>query len=130
MTLKIGEVARRSGLPASTLRYYESIGLLDPPPRASGRRIYDETALDRLRVIALAQSVGYSLAEVGVLIDGFPSGTPASERWQASTQSKIDELEAQAADIQRMLGLLRHLASDCRCADLAECAAGWERVGA
>lgn len=130
MTLKIGEIARRSGLPASTLRYYESIGLLEPPPRVGGQRVYDEAALDRLRVIALAQSVGFSLAQAGLLLDGFPAGTPASERWRSSTRSKIEELETQAADIERMLGLLRHLADDCRCADLRECAAHWEREGA
>ncbi|MBT5774794.1 MAG: MerR family transcriptional regulator [Dehalococcoidia bacterium] len=129
MTLKIGEVSHRSGLPSSTLRYYESIGLLDPPPRVSGRRVYNEAALDRLRVIALAQSVGFSLAQIGVLLDGFPAGTPASERWRASTRSKIEELEAQATDIERMLGLLRHLETDCRCTDLGECAAGWARKG-
>jgi MerR family transcriptional regulator, redox-sensitive transcriptional activator SoxR len=130
MTLKIGEVARRSGLPASTLRYYESIGLLEPPIRVAGRRAYDESALDHLRVIALAQSVGYTLSEIGTLIDGFPAGTPASERWQTSTRSKIEELEQRAADIERMLGLLHHLADDCHCTDLGECAAHWAGKGA
>ena len=129
MTLQIGEVAQRSGLPSSTLRYYESIGLLDPPPRVSGRRVYQEATLDRLRVIALAQSVGFSLTEIGTLLDGFPEGTPASERWRASTRSKIEELEVQAAGIERMLALLRHLESDCRCPSLEECAAYWAGGG-
>jgi DNA-binding transcriptional MerR regulator len=61
----ISEVARRSGVSAKTLRYYESVGLLEPPDRsASGYREYDEDVLGRLTFIRSAQAVGLTLGEI------------------------------------------------------------------
>lgn len=122
MTLSIGDVTRETGFPASTLRYYEQIGLLLPPDRVSGRRAFTMEAVDRLHVIALARSLNFSLDEIRELIDGFPSDTRASDRWRVATGTKIEELEEQAANIRRMLGLLRHLAEECDCDSLASCA--------
>ena len=125
MVLSIGEVARETGFPASTLRYYEQIGLLPPPDRIGGRRACSEAAVDRLRVIALARSLDFPLDDVRDLLDGFPAGTPASTRWRESNRTRIAALETQAADIERMLSMLRHLSEDCDCADLAQCARHW-----
>ncbi len=125
MVFSIGEVARETGFPASTLRYYEQIELLPPPARVGGRRVYSEAAVDRLRVIALARSLDFPLDEIRDLLDGFPAGTPASKRWREANRVRIAALEAQTADIERMLGLLRHLSEDCDCAELSECARHW-----
>ncbi len=125
MTLTIGQVATETGFTPSTVRYYEQIGLIPAPGRVSGRRAYPEDAIDRLRVIALARSLDFPLDEIRDLLDGFPAGTPASTRWRTANQQRIATLEAQAADIERMLGLLRHLAEDCDCPDLAQCASAW-----
>ncbi len=57
-SLTIGEVACRAGVRASALRYYESVGLLEAPRRAAGRRAYSPDVLDMLRVIRLAQDAG------------------------------------------------------------------------
>ena len=125
MPMSIGEVARASGFTTSALRYYEEIGLLPAPARVSGRRSYHADVVDRLRVIAL----DFPLEEIRALLDGFPAATPASERWRATAQAQIAQLEARAADIERMLGLLRHLVTDCQCADLASCARSWTERG-
>jgi MerR family transcriptional regulator, redox-sensitive transcriptional activator SoxR len=125
MALSIGDVARETGFPPTTLRCYESIGLVPPPDRVSGRRAYKPAVVDRLRVVALARSLDFLLDDIRELFDGFPTGTPASERWRAANVTQIEALEAQAADIERMLGLLRHLSEDCECADLAQCATAW-----
>jgi len=125
MSLSIGEVASRTGFAPSTLRYYESVGLVPAPDRVSGRRAYEETAVDRLQVIALARSLDFPLDDIRELLDGFPTATSASARWRAANRTRIAALEAQAADIERMLGLLRHLAEDCECGDLAACARVW-----
>jgi DNA-binding transcriptional MerR regulator len=125
MALSIGDVARETGFTPSTLRYYEEIGLLQQPDRVSGRRVYAAAAIDRLRVIALARSLGFPLDDIRELLDGFPAGTPASERWRAANVARIEALEAQAANVARMLGLLRHLSEDCDCTDLAQCATAW-----
>ena len=56
--LAIGEVARRAGIQASALRYYESIGLMPAPRRVSGRRRYDESTVQMLKIVQLAQDRG------------------------------------------------------------------------
>lgn len=125
MPFRIAEVAEQTGFTPSTLRYYEQIGLLPAPERVSGRRAYSEDAVGRLQVIALARSLDFPLGEIRELLDGFPAGTPASKRWKQANKGRIATLEAQAADIERMLGLLRHLSEDCDCPDLAQCASAW-----
>lgn len=67
--MTIGEAARRSGCNASTIRYYERIGLLEPPLRSdSGYRYYDEAALDRLTFVSKARALGFSIAGVADLL--------------------------------------------------------------
>jgi MerR family transcriptional regulator, redox-sensitive transcriptional activator SoxR len=63
--LMIGELARRAGVAASALRYYEKAGLLPPIARASKRRQYDPKILGRIRIILLARDAGSSLARDG-----------------------------------------------------------------
>ena len=73
-TLSIGEVASRAGVRASSIRYYESVGVLPEPVRESGRRRYGPDAVDRLRAIAVAQQAGFSLDEISELLDGSEGG--------------------------------------------------------
>lgn len=81
--LGISEIASRSGVPTTALRYYESIGLLAPPSRISNRRQYDASVLDRLVVITTACGAGFSLAEVRELLDGMTAGGALGESWRA-----------------------------------------------
>jgi MerR family copper efflux transcriptional regulator len=78
--LLIGNVAERTGLTAPTIRYYESIGLLAPAPRsATGYRRYSETTVEELRFIRKAQSLGFSLEEIGEILKLSRAGdTPCS----------------------------------------------------
>src|SRR5690606_29326061 len=81
-TMKIGELARRSGVAATTIRFYESAGLLPAPARASGRRVYGPEALDALRSIRALQKAGFTLEE----IRGFHALSRkgrSGARWQA-----------------------------------------------
>ena len=72
MSLSITDVARRTGVPTSTLRYYDHLGLLASSGRAdNGYRQYDERALDRLRFIARAKELGCSLEEIATLLGAF-----------------------------------------------------------
>lgn len=120
--LTIGEVSRRSGLRPSALRYYEELGLLDAPQRAGRHRRYDAGVFQRLAVIQLAQRAGFTMAEIGVLINGFTPDTPAATRWQALAERKLVEVEAQIRRGEEMRRLL--LASlRCGCLALDECAA-------
>lgn len=120
MEMTIGELAERAGLAASTIRYYEEVGLLPPPARTSGRRVFGEQALDRLLVIAFAKEAGFSLREIRQLFDGFASDTPAGARWQKLATAKLAEVEALAARIDTMKRLLRE-ALRCGCVELDAC---------
>jgi DNA-binding transcriptional MerR regulator len=64
----IGEVARRSGITASALRYYEREGLLQPSARSAKRRIYGPQVMGRIRIIQLARDAGFTIAETRTFI--------------------------------------------------------------
>lgn len=115
--LSIGEVARRSGLRPSALRYYEEAGLVAPAARVSGRRHYDASVLDRLRVIACAQDAGFTIAEVRELLRG-EDEPPA--RWRALAERKLREVDAV---IEKALATRRLLEESlrCNCVALQQC---------
>lgn len=88
--------------------------------RASGRRRYDETALDRLAVIELAKRAGFTLAEIRTLLHGFSPDTPPSDRWQELARRKIPEVEDLITRAEGMKRLLQE-GLDCECLSLEQC---------
>lgn len=68
MIMDIAEVARRSGVPASTLRFYEKKGLIRSLGRQGLRRVFNDNILERLALIALGRAAGFSLDEIGSMI--------------------------------------------------------------
>ena len=119
--LRIGEVARRTGLAASAIRYYEDQKLITPAGRSGGIRRYDEDAIERLALIAFAKDAGFTLQEIRRLISGFTDGTPASERWRLLAERKLADLDRAAERIEAMRAILKR-AVRCGCLDLDECA--------
>ena len=117
MEMSIGEVARRSGLQASAVRFYEKEGLLPRPARSGGRRVYGESILERLAVIEFAKQSGFRLEEIRRLLQ---AGEPVSSRWQRLVRDKLEELNVQQERIAAMRALLER-AAKCRCLDVAEC---------
>lgn len=128
-SLTIGDVARRAGVPASTLRYYEEVGVLPPAVRVSGQRRYDETILARLAVLRLTQEVGFSVAEMRALVEGFDDRGVTSERWQDLATRKLAETEALIARAERMKRVLEE-SLRCGCLTLDACALVIEKSGA
>jgi DNA-binding transcriptional MerR regulator len=118
--LTIGEVARRSGIAASAIRYYEKAGLLPNPIRSGGQRRYDMQALERLALVDFAKQCGFTLAEIRGLFHGFRDATPLSARMQGLARKKIAELDALTRRIQVMKEMLDR-AQRCRCLDIEEC---------
>jgi DNA-binding transcriptional MerR regulator len=100
--MKIGDVARLSGVGIEALRFYESRGLLDPAGRTgSGYRLYDASALDRLTFIKKAQSVGFTLDEIARLIGEAKGGRrPCAEVRQLATE-RLAELDRRLAEMRR-----------------------------
>jgi DNA-binding transcriptional MerR regulator len=113
----IGELARRTGVATSALRYYERMGLLSPAERAGQRRHYPPSSAERVALIRLCQDAGFTLAEVGRLLAGWSRGRRA---WGRLAEHKIAELDVRIADAQRAKTLITH-ALACPHRDLLAC---------
>jgi MerR family transcriptional regulator, redox-sensitive transcriptional activator SoxR len=118
--MKIGELAKRAGLNASAIRYYEKMGLLYPPHRISGQRRYSEDALDRVLLIRFASEMGFSLTETKIFMYGLKSNAPVGSRWKKLARRKIQEVVENMQRGRRLKSLLEHLL-DCRCGSLKVC---------
>jgi len=93
--LDIAEVARRSGIPASTLRFYEERGLIESVGRRGLRRLFEAAVIERLALIALGRVAGFSLAEIAGM---FPR--------DGGVQIDRDRLVAKADEVDRTIGRL------------------------
>src|SRR6184192_3354092 len=118
--ITIGEVARRTGLKTSAIRYYERIGLLPKTQRIGGQRRYETGVLNYLEVIDVAKRAGFRMDEIRHLFHGFGKGTPAFRRWQSLAQRKIIEMDDLIARAKKMKLLLQK-ADRCKCLDLEDC---------
>jgi len=114
--MDIAEVAKRSGVPASTLRYYEEKGLIASYGRQGLRRVFDDRVLERLALIALGRAAGFSLEEIARMFA--PDGQPAIDR--QALASKADELDVTIRKLAAMRDGLRH-AARCRAPSHMEC---------
>jgi MerR family transcriptional regulator, redox-sensitive transcriptional activator SoxR len=119
--LAIGEVARRAGIRPSALRYYESIGLMPAPKRVSGRRRYDTSTVQMLKIVQLAQQAGFTVAEIQTLLHGFTPETPPAARWDPLARKKLQELDALIERAQQMKRILE-TGLHCGCLRLEDCA--------
>jgi MerR family transcriptional regulator, redox-sensitive transcriptional activator SoxR len=118
-TMTIGEVARLAGCRPSTLRYYESVGLLRPDSRVNGRRRYQPEVLQRLAVLRVGQRAGFSIRELRGLLSGVDSVRP-SRSWRSLAERKLRELDDVIATAQGMQEMLRQ-GLECQCLRWEEC---------
>lgn len=114
--MDIGEVAARSGLPASALRYYEEIGLIRSVGRRGLRRQFDPDVVLKLSLIELGKAAGFTLDEVAGMFGS--DGALAIPR--QDMHAKADELERQIAGLKTLRDALRHIA-DCPAPSHLEC---------
>lgn len=115
--MDIAEVAKRSGLPASTLRFYEEKGLIASMGRHGLRRSFDPSVLERLALIALGRASGFSLAEIADMFT--PEGQLSIDRKMLLT--KADDLDKTIKKLSAMRDGLRH-AAVCKAPSHLECA--------
>jgi DNA-binding transcriptional MerR regulator len=92
--MKIGELANRSGLAASRIRFYESRGLISAQRQANGYRRYPEQAVQTLGIISCAQQAGFSLEEIRRLLPDANAEGWAHDQLLSSLQRKVGEIEA------------------------------------
>ena len=118
--ISIGQLASKSEVNASTLRYYESVGLLPIPQRINGQRRYDDTLIDRISFIKIAQQTGFTIQEIALLLEGFKSTESITEQWERMAEQKRRELEQRKNQIQSMIQILEN-GLQCKCLTWSEC---------
>ncbi|MGH3303224.1 MAG: MerR family DNA-binding protein [Streptosporangiaceae bacterium] len=112
--MQTSEVAGRAGVNTQTLRYYERRGLLPEPPRSrAGYRDYPVSAVGVLRFVKRAQELGFTLAEVGELLQLADGGPDSCDRALALATAHAASLEAKIADLRRMHASLGELVATC-----------------
>jgi MerR family redox-sensitive transcriptional activator SoxR len=118
--MSIGALAAQVGVRTSAIRYYEKIGLLPRAVRQSGRRTYQRRDAELLAVVHAGRRAGLGIADLRHLVRGFDVGGPASERWRAIAERKIEELDATVARARAMKRMLV-AALGCQRLDVREC---------
>jgi len=113
----IGEAARRVGVRVSAVRFYEAQGLVLPVERRGGRRRYDQEAIERLAIVGLLKSAGFSLSQIA---DLFTRDGPGDSSWKAVAAQKAADLDARITELQRMRDYLE-LAQSCPSSHLLDC---------
>jgi MerR family transcriptional regulator, redox-sensitive transcriptional activator SoxR len=118
--LTIGDVAREAGVAATTLRYYEQVGLVPAPTRVGGQRRYDGSVLARLEVIRLCKSAGFALEEIQLL---FADDAPGRHASRALAEAKLAEIDAQMASLARARVVIEW-GMRCTCPSIDACTCG------
>ena len=119
--LTIGQVAGAAGVATSTIRYYESIGLLPEPERERGQRRYYGSVVGKLAFIGVAQAAGFKLEEIKELVCAIDDGEGMAEPMRSLSARKLGEVEALLARTQAMKGWLQ-VAKECGCGSPDQCA--------
>jgi MerR family transcriptional regulator, redox-sensitive transcriptional activator SoxR len=119
--ITIGELAERSGVAASALRYYEREGLIAADRTSGNQRRYDRSTLRRVAFVRAAQQVGLSLEEIRDALATLPTGrTPTKDDWTRLSRSWRARLDAQIADLERLRDDLDGCIG-CGCLSLRNC---------
>lgn len=120
--MNIGQAADRSGVPAKTIRYYESIGLIPEAGRtASGYRAYGRKDVETLRFVQRARSLGFSVRDVGNLLALWRDRSRASAEVKRVAMDHIGEIERKIAELEAMRRTLLELTQRCHGDDRPDC---------
>ena len=112
--MKIGELAKHSGVGIDSIRFYEREGLLPPPQRlASGYRIYDDGDLQRLQFVRRAKALGFTLSEIVELLALSRHANEDMAAMKAAAQQKLADIDARLADLTRIRDGLSVLIDAC-----------------
>lgn len=120
--MNIGEVARRAGLNSRTIRFYESIGLVGAPERASsGYRDYGEKDVHRLRFVASARALGFAVEEIRQLLALYDDRERSSADVKDVVLHHVEEIDRKLNELAAMRRTLLHLAERCHGDERPDC---------
>ena len=111
--MNIGEVAKRSGLPAKTIRYYEDIGLVCPARSDNGYRAFRDTDLHKLAFLGRARALGFSIEDCRTLLGLYQDESRASAQVKAVAQEHLSAIDDKITQLRGMRETLSHLVDAC-----------------
>lgn len=118
--MTIGQIARISGTPATTLRYYERRGLIDAPTRVGGQRRYEASVLQRLMIIKFCRIAGLSLDDVEIVID---DQSPSRATTKDLARRQLAVIDDQLLELQLAQRMMRAVI-ECECGEVDACTCG------
>jgi len=120
--LTIGQLAETVDIPASTVRYYERIGLLAPEDRSQGNyRLYGPASLRRLRFIRAAQSIGFTLDDIRSLMGAQNRHSPSCRDVQRLIAARLTEIDKQMTSLRQVQKVLKASVAKCRKTERSRC---------
>ncbi|MGV6802754.1 MAG: Cu(I)-responsive transcriptional regulator [Ruegeria sp.] len=119
--MNIGDVAKRSGLPAKTIRYYEDIGFIRPKRTQNGYRQFDDTELHKLAFIGRARSLGFTIENCRTLLALYDDKHRASADVKRVAKQNLEEIDAKICGLKAMRATLSHLIKECAGDDRPDC---------
>ncbi|MDJ0640329.1 MAG: Cu(I)-responsive transcriptional regulator [Paracoccaceae bacterium] len=119
--MNIGDAAEAAGLPAKTIRYYEDIGLVRPGRNNNGYRSFSDTDLHKLRFLARARALGFSIDDCRALLALYEDESRASSEVRKIARRHLDEIASKIADLKALQDTLTHLVETCAGDDRPDC---------
>lgn len=120
--IKIGEMSKRTGIPVTTIRYYEKVGLLPAPERLeSGYRLYNRHHLERINFLKNTRKLGFSQQRIKALVSLLENPNRTSKKVKASVQSQLEEIREKRRLIQIIEDQLKQIIVKCEGGDKPEC---------
>jgi Cu(I)-responsive transcriptional regulator len=111
--MNIGDVSKRAGLPAKTIRYYEEIGLVTPLRDTNGYRSFRERDMHKLAFLGRARALGFTIEDCRTLLALWDDQDRASADVRAIAKEHLAQIEAKIADLQNIRDTLSHLVREC-----------------
>lgn len=122
MDFSIGELARRTQVKVPTIRYYEQIGLLAPPPRTEGQqRRYDKKSIARLAFIRHARELGFNIEAIRALLSLQDNPDQSCSVADRIASARLAEVEERIASLSALRTELQRMLKECACGRVAEC---------
>ena len=120
--MQIGDLSRQAGVNIETIRYYEQIGMLPPPPRSEGgHRLYGQNLIMRLNFILRSRDLGFTLEEIRELLRVVDGGNFTCAQVEALAREHVEDIRRKISDLKKLKAVLEIMASQCRGGKVPAC---------
>lgn len=118
----ISQLAQTAGVPTTTVRYYERVGLVEPEDRSAGNyRLYSEESLRKLKFIRAAQAIGFTLDDVKALLSTLSNTGASCREVQSLIETRLAEVDQRLKDLRHVQRVLKASLEKCKDTESADC---------